>query len=83
MAPSSKSEKEDNGNKQKQQRRHKDHIVKLLARGKVLKRFVFSARKASLFNGEGFKRWNSVLSMGTLALRTSGEAKPSERPGSK
>lgn len=37
MAPSSKSEKEDNGNKQKQQRKHKDHVVKLLARGKVIK----------------------------------------------
>ncbi|XP_053471891.1 DDB1- and CUL4-associated factor 15 [Ictalurus furcatus] len=35
MAPSSKSEKEDNGNKQKQQRKHKDHIVKLLTRGKL------------------------------------------------
>ncbi|XP_060755086.1 DDB1- and CUL4-associated factor 15 [Neoarius graeffei] len=35
MAPSSKSEKEDNGNKQKQQRKHKAHIVKLLTRAKV------------------------------------------------
>ncbi|TSK18045.1 DDB1- and CUL4-associated factor 15 [Bagarius yarrelli] len=35
MAPSSKSAKDDNGNKQKQQRKHKDHLVKLLARGKL------------------------------------------------
>ncbi|XP_030636523.1 DDB1- and CUL4-associated factor 15 [Chanos chanos] len=33
MAPSSKSEKDDN--KQKQQRKHKDHIVKLLTRGQL------------------------------------------------
>ncbi|XP_028827046.1 DDB1- and CUL4-associated factor 15 [Denticeps clupeoides] len=33
MAPSSKSEKGDN--KQKQQRKHKDHVVKLLTRGKI------------------------------------------------
>ncbi|XP_076851293.1 DDB1- and CUL4-associated factor 15 isoform X2 [Brachyhypopomus gauderio] len=33
MAPSSKSEKEDK--KQKQQRKPKDHVVKLLARGKI------------------------------------------------
>lgn len=33
MAPSSKSEKDDS--KQKSQRKHKDHVVKLLMRGKV------------------------------------------------
>ncbi|XP_051561696.1 DDB1- and CUL4-associated factor 15-like isoform X2 [Myxocyprinus asiaticus] len=33
MAPSSKSEKDDN--KQKQQRKHKDHIIKLLTRGRL------------------------------------------------
>ncbi|XP_029918873.1 DDB1- and CUL4-associated factor 15 [Myripristis murdjan] len=33
MAPSSKSEKDDN--KQKTQRKHKDHVVKLLTRGKL------------------------------------------------
>uniref|UniRef100_A0A671KPT5 DDB1- and CUL4-associated factor 15-like n=1 Tax=Sinocyclocheilus anshuiensis TaxID=1608454 RepID=A0A671KPT5_9TELE len=33
MAPSSKSEKDDN--KQKQQKKHKDHIVKLLTRGRL------------------------------------------------
>jgi len=33
MAPSSKSEKDDN--KQKHQRKHKDHIIKLLTRGRV------------------------------------------------
>ncbi|XP_067296895.1 DDB1- and CUL4-associated factor 15 isoform X2 [Pseudorasbora parva] len=33
MAPSSKSEKDDN--KQKQQRKHKEHIVKLLTRGRL------------------------------------------------
>ncbi|XP_071389916.1 DDB1- and CUL4-associated factor 15 [Centroberyx affinis] len=33
MAPSSKSEKDDN--KQKSQRKHKDHVVKLLTRGKL------------------------------------------------
>lgn len=33
MAPSSKSEKDDS--KQKAQRKHKDHVVKLLMRGKV------------------------------------------------
>ncbi len=33
MAPSSKSGKDDN--KQKQQKKHKDHIVKLLTRGRV------------------------------------------------
>lgn len=33
MAPSSKSEKDDG--KQKAQRKHKDHVVKLLVRGKV------------------------------------------------
>ncbi|KTG36526.1 hypothetical protein cypCar_00040500 [Cyprinus carpio] len=33
MAPSSKSEKDDN--KQKQQKKHKDHVVKLLTRGRL------------------------------------------------
>ena len=33
MAPSSKSEKD--ASKQKSQRKHKDHVVKLLMRGKV------------------------------------------------
>lgn len=33
MAPSSKSEKDDS--KQKAQRKHKDHVVKLLMRGRV------------------------------------------------
>lgn len=33
MAPSSKSEKDDS--KHKAQRKHKDHVVKLLMRGKV------------------------------------------------
>ncbi|XP_051753311.1 DDB1- and CUL4-associated factor 15 [Ctenopharyngodon idella] len=33
MAPSSKSEKDDN--KQKQQRKHKDHVIKLLTRGRL------------------------------------------------
>lgn len=33
MAPSSKSEKDDS--KHKTQRKHKDHVVKLLMRGKV------------------------------------------------
>ncbi|XP_051558243.1 DDB1- and CUL4-associated factor 15-like [Myxocyprinus asiaticus] len=33
MAPSSKSEKDDN--KQKQQRKHKDHLIKLLTRGRL------------------------------------------------
>ncbi|KAM3833942.1 DDB1- and CUL4-associated factor 15-like, partial [Diretmus argenteus] len=37
MAPSSKSEKDDN--KQKAQRRHKDHVVKLLTRGKLSGQF--------------------------------------------
>lgn len=83
MAPSSKSEKEDNGNKQKQQRKHKDHIVKLLTRGKVLKRFIFSSCKLSLFNGEGFKRWNQMLLMGYTCSKDIREAKPSERFGSK
>ncbi|KAK2919274.1 DDB1- and CUL4-associated factor 15 isoform X1 [Channa argus] len=37
MAPSSKSEKDDN--KQKAQRKHKDHVVKLLMRGKLSGQF--------------------------------------------
>ncbi|XP_026158733.1 DDB1- and CUL4-associated factor 15 [Mastacembelus armatus] len=37
MAPSSKSEKDDN--KQKTQRKHKDHVVKLLMRGKLSGQF--------------------------------------------
>ncbi|KAM4603511.1 DDB1- and CUL4-associated factor 15 isoform 2-T2 [Polymixia lowei] len=37
MAPSSKSEKDDN--KQKSQRKHKDHVVKLLTRGKLSGQF--------------------------------------------
>lgn len=51
MAPSSKSEKDDD--KQKPQKKHKDHIVKLLTRGRVGPTHLNIAWKESLANERG------------------------------
>lgn len=59
MAPSSKSEKDDN--KQKQQRKHKDHVIKLLTRGRVCRKRDFSHLCREMFQQPNVDNYVCVL----------------------